>query len=248
MSLMSDRRPGVDPDAVYVVAFDIFGTTVDWRTGVADQVAEIFATHDVDVDAGVFTDTWRDRYLPSMARVNRGERAWAYLDTLHRESLDALLDEYGVGAIVDDADRRRLVSAWHRLPAWPDAVDGLVRLRRRYTVVALSNGGFALLTGLIKAAGLPFDAICSAELAHAYKPAPQPYRTAADLLDVDPGQVLMVAAHGWDIDGARAAGLRTAFLERPGEKGPHRPADLAAETACDLTVHSTVELAAVLGC
>ena len=245
---MSDPQRATVLDAVRVVAFDIFGTTVDWRTGVAEQVAEIFTARGVALDAGAFADTWRDRYLPAMARVNRGERAWAYLDTLHRESLEALLDEHGVAAAVDETDRRRLVSAWHRLPAWPDAVDGLARLRSRYTVVALSNGGFALLTALIKAAGLPFDAICSAELACAYKPDPQPYRTTAALLDVHPDQVLMVAAHGWDIDGARAAGLHTAFLERPGEKGPHRPADRAADTTCDLTVDSTGDLADVLGC
>jgi 2-haloacid dehalogenase len=240
--------PDFDPATIRVVACDVFGTTVDWRSGVAGQVAEIFERKGVDLDGGAFADAWRDRYLPAMQRVNRREREWAYLDTLHRESLDELLDEHGVAASFDDADRQRLVRAWHRLPAWEDAVDGLTRLRRRYVVAALSNGGLALLTNLVKAAALPFDCILSAELARTYKPAPEPYLTAAGLLDVNPGEVLMVAAHIWDLDGARDAGLRTAFLARPQEKGPHRTADLATDVTSDLAVTSFRALAEALGC
>lgn len=235
-------------DRVRVLAFDIFGTTVDWRTGVADQVGEVVAERGVDLDPGAFADAWRDRYVPSLQRVNRGERGWANLDALHRESLDELCAEFGVADALDESVRRRLVRAWHRLPAWPDAVDGLARLGRRYVLAALSNGGFALLTHLVKAARLPFDCILSAELAHAYKPAPAPYLTAAALLDVAPDEVMMVAAHGWDLDGARAAGLRTAFVERPAEKGPHRTADRAADVTCDLAVTDFGELAGALGC
>lgn len=235
-------------DQVCALTVDIFGTTVDWRTGVAGQIVEVAADCGAELDAGAFADAWRDRYLPSMQRVNNGERGWAYLDTLHRESLDALLEEYSVAAKFGEAARRRLVRAWHRLPAWPDAVDGLARLRRRYVLAALSNGGFALLTHLVKSAGLPFDCILSAELARCYKPALQPYRTAAALLDLDPANVLMVACHGWDLDGARAAGLRTAFVERPREKGPDRTADRADDVTSDLAVPGFPELAAALGC
>jgi 2-haloacid dehalogenase len=227
-------------DGIRVIACDIFGTTVDWYTGVADQVADLLP----DVDAGGFASQWRDKYVPSMANVREGRRDWAYLDTLHRESLDELLERHGLDP--DEDTRRRLVLAWHRLPAWPDSLDGLTRLRERYTLAALSNGGFALLTTLVKAAHLPFDCILSAELARAYKPDPVAYRTAARLLDVEPGEVLMVAAHGWDLDGARAAGLRTAFLERPGEKGPDRRADRAADVTADVSVASFTELAEVL--
>src|SRR5690349_19007524 len=116
-----------------VIACDIFGTTVDWRTGVADQVAEVAAAAGVELDAGRFADAWRDRYLPSMLAVNEGRRDWVYLDTLHRESLDALLEEQGRAAGFDEASRQRMVHAWHRLPAWDDSVAGLARLRRRYT-------------------------------------------------------------------------------------------------------------------
>ena len=138
--------------------------------------------------------------------------------------------------------------AWHRLPAWDDAVGGLSRLRRHFVVATLSNGGFALLTNLVRAAGLPFDCILSAELARTYKPAAPAYLTAAGLLDVEPAEVLMVAAHRWDIQGAHDAGFHTAFLERPQEKGPHGTADRAADVTSDLSVSSFDELADALGC
>ncbi|MPZ81746.1 MAG: haloacid dehalogenase type II [Actinophytocola sp.] len=237
-------------DGIRVIACDVFGTTVDWYTGVADQVAEILP----DLDAGAFASEWRGMYLPSMANVREGRRPWAYLDTLHRESLDELLARHGVDP--DEGTRRRLVRAWHRLPAWPDSVDGLAKLGRHHTLATLSNGGFALLTSLVKHAGLPFDCVLSAELARTYKPDPAVYRTAAGLLDVEPNEVLMVAAHRWDLDGARKAGMRTAFLERPAEKGPLRvdgsfasslaAADRAADVTSDLSVASFTELADVL--
>jgi 2-haloacid dehalogenase len=225
---------------IRVVACDIFGTTVDWYTGVADRVAKLLP----DVDPGDFAQRWRDRYIPSMNRVRDGEREWAYLDTLHRESLDDLLRELSTEA--DDETRDQLVRAWHRLPAWPDSVSGLAQLRAKYVTAALSNGGFALLTHLTKAAALPFDCILSAELAHTYKPTAAVYHTAAALLDVSPDQVLMVAAHKWDLEGARAAGLHTAFLSRPLEKGPNGQADQASDVECDLYADSFLDLATKL--
>jgi 2-haloacid dehalogenase len=225
---------------IRVVTFDIFGTTVDWYTGVADQVAPLLP----NVDAGDFTQRWRDRYIPSMNRVRSRERDWVYLDTLHRESLDDLLRELDVEA--DDDTRDQLVRAWHKLPAWPDSVSGLARIRTKYTTAALSNGGFALLSRLVKGAALPFDCILSAELAQTYKPDVAVYHTAARLLDVAPEQVLMVAAHKWDLDGARAAGLRTAFVNRPQEKGPDREADRPADVECDLYANSFLDLATQL--
>ena len=159
-----------------------------------------------------------------------------------------LLRQHDIADAVDEPSRLRLVHAWHQLPAWDDSVAGLNRLRTRYTVTTLSNGGFALLTNLVKAAGLPFDCIVSAELIRAYKPDRLVYREAARLLDAAPEQVLLVAAHTGDIAGAAQAGLRTAFLERPREKGPHGTADRPAEAASDMVVSSFPELAEQLDC
>jgi 2-haloacid dehalogenase len=233
---------------IRVIACDVFGTTVDWRRGVAEQVAAIAESRGVALDAFGFADDWRARYRPSLQRVNNAERDWVNLDVLHRESLDALLETHGVAHAFDEEARHRLVRAWHRLPAWDDTVEGLARLRRRFVVAALSNGGFALLTNLAKSGALPFDCILSAELARAYKSAAAAYLTAVALLDVEPAEVLMVASHGWDIDGARNAGLRTAFLERPWEKGPQGAPDLPEHVTSDLTVSTFTELAETLGC
>jgi 2-haloacid dehalogenase len=232
---------------VKVLAFDIFGTTVDWWSGVSGQVNRIAADRGVELDGGTFADDWRRRYLPSMDQVRRGELPWQNLDALHRRSLDEMLHERSVGPAFDEAARVELVRAWHRLPAWPDSVAGLTRLADRYVLAAVSNGGFALLTNLIKAAKLPFDCVISAELARHYKPDPEVYLTVAELLDVAPGEVLMVAAHVWDLAGARDAGLRTAFVERPGEKGPHGRADRTGDFDADLTASDFLELATKLG-
>jgi len=234
-------------DTADVVAFDIFGTTVDWRSGVAGHVRTVSAELGVELDAGAFADAWRDQYLPSMARVRSGEIPWTLLDELHRASLDELLERFGVADRFDEASRGRLVRGWYDLPPWPDAAAGLDRLRTRLVTTALSNGGFALLTHLVKNAGLRFDAVVSAELARQYKPSPEPYLTAARLLGAEPSRVLMVATHNWDLAGAKAAGLRTVFVERPAEKGPLRTADRPGEEAED-TVSDFLDLADRLGC
>jgi 2-haloacid dehalogenase len=233
---------------IKVLAFDIFGTTVDWWTGVARQVEQVATARGVELDGGAVASDWRGRYVPSMDLVRRGELPWCNLDELHRRSLDQLLQERGVAAAFDDAARAELVRAWHRLPAWADSAAGLARLRGRYTVAAVSNGGFALLTNLVKAAGLPFDCIVSAELARHYKPDPEAYLTVAALLDAEPAEILMVAAHVWDLAGARRAGLRTAFVERPLEKGPDATADRAGEFDANISVSSFTDLADRLGC
>jgi 2-haloacid dehalogenase len=233
---------------IKVLAFDIFGTTVDWRTGVAEQVSKVAAGRGIELDGGAFADDWRQRYIPSMDLVRRKEVPWVNLDGLHRRSLDDMLAERGIGSAFDEDSRQELVRAWHRLPAWADSVAGLSRLRQRYTVAAVSNGGFALLTNLVKDASLPFDCIISAELTRHYKPDPQVYLTVAELLDARPNEVMMVAAHVWDLGGARNAGLRTAFVGRPLEKGPQGRADRAADAGAELDVISFTELADVLGC
>jgi 2-haloacid dehalogenase len=227
---------GVD---VQALVFDVFGTVVDWRSGVAREVRRLLPW----VDAEAFADAWRERYAPSMERVRRGERDWAELDTLHRESLDALLVELAEDP--DQATRAELVLAWHRLDPWPDAVEGLTRLRERFVLATLSNGNVALLVDMAKRAGLPWDAVLSAELFGHYKPDTQVYDGAARLLGLAPERVLMVAAHVGDLAAARGRGLRTAYVHRPQEFGPGG-APPATDEKADLTVTSLTVLAAQL--
>ena len=226
---------------VRALGFDVFGTVVDWRGGVAREVRRLLGE---DVDALAVADDWRGRYAPSMQRVRTGELPWTPLDELHRTSLDELLAERGM--TVDEPTRRELVLAWHRLDPWPDTVPGLARLRRRHVLAPLSNGNIALLVDMAKRAGLPWDVVLGAEVVQHYKPDPQVYDSAPRLLALAPEQVLMVAAHTDDLAAARARGLRTAYVHRPDEFGG-RIVPPATDPDADLSVGSLTELADRLG-
>jgi 2-haloacid dehalogenase len=228
---------------VRALVFDVFGTVVDWRTGVAREVARLLGDR---VDAGSldplrFADDWRGRYAPSMDEVRTGRRPFAPLDVLHRESVDDVLAAHGA-ADVPAAVRDELVLAWHRLDPWPDAVPGLRRLSARFVLAPLSNGGIALQVALARRSGLPWDAVLGAELVGHYKPDPEVYDSAPRLLHLDPEEVLMVAAHDSDLAAARQRGLRTAYVHRPAEfGGVHTPP--STDPDADLSVASFGELA-----
>jgi 2-haloacid dehalogenase len=230
------------------LVFDVFGTVVDWRSGVARDAGALAGRLGVTgFDGPAFADAWRRRYEPSLRRVAAGELPWTNLDGLHAGSLAELAPEHGLaptGGALDPGDADWLVRAWHRLDPWPDAVQGLDRLRRRFTLAPLSNGGVALLTAMAKRAGLPWDLILSAELVRAYKPDPATYLSAPRWLDLRPEQVMMVAAHADDLVAARAQGLRTAFVRRPLEWGEGGPAEREpGPDEVDLVVDSFPELA-----
>ncbi len=223
---------------VRALVFDVFGTVVDWRSGVAREVGRLLGP---GVDAHRFADGWRDRYVPSMDRVRSGEQPWTSLDALHRTSLDELLGEFDAGD-TDEPTRAELVLAWHRLDPWPDSVAGLTRLKTRFTIASLSNGNVSLLVDMAKFGGLPWDTVLSAELFGHYKPDAEVYDGAAGLLGREPEQVLMVAAHLDDLAAARSRGLRTAYVYRPLEFGPDGDPP-AVDPAADLSVGSLVDLA-----
>lgn len=236
----------MDVSHVKALTFDVFGTVVDWRGSIVREGTAFGKQHGLKVDWAGFADAWRGGYRPSMDRVRRGELPWTNIDTLHRMILDALLEQFGLTGL-SEADKEHLNRVWHRLEPWPDAVAGLTRLRRGFIIATLSNGNIALLTNMAKHAGLPWDCILSAELARHYKPDPEAYRTAAELLGLRPDQVMMVAAHKGDLRAAQAVGLRTAFVPRPQEFGPERPPDMAPEPAFDVHARDFGDLADQLG-
>jgi 2-haloacid dehalogenase len=202
-----------------VLAFDVFGTVVDWRGSIIRELTDFGRNNGLQRDWVTFADDWRAGYAPAMDRVRRGELPWTRIDDLHRGILDDLLAKAGIASLseetVDDLNR-----AWHRLEPWPDAVEGLTRLKRRFVITTLSNGNVSLLTNMAKRAGLPWDCVVSAELFGHYKPDPEAYLGCADLLGVAPGETMLVAAHPSDLRAARAAGLMTGYVERPLEHGP----------------------------
>lgn len=227
---------------VRALVFDVFGTVVDWRAGIARAVRRLIGP---GVDADAFADAWRARYVPSMERVHAGELPWTPLDELHRGSLDEVLD--GVGrADVDGPTRAELVLAWHRLDPWPDVVPGLTRLARSHVLAPLSNGNVALIVDMAKRAGLPWDLVLGAEIVGHYKPDAEVYDAAPRLLALEPAEVLMVAAHVDDLAAARGRGLRTAYVHRPDEFGGTRVPPVSDPDA-DLSVRSLIELADRLG-
>jgi 2-haloacid dehalogenase len=237
---------GSDFSAVRALVFDVFGTVVDWRGTVIREGGALGRAKGLAVDWPRFADQWRrEGYVEAIARIRRGEAPWADADTLHRRKLDELLPTYGLAGLSepDVADFSRV---WHRLEPWPDAVEGLTRLKRRFVISPLSNGTFALLTNMAKRAGLPWDCVLSADLFRAYKPDPATYLGAARLLGIAPGELMMVAAHAGDLRAAREHGLRTAFVARPDEWGVGGTAEAPPEAA-EVAVSSFVELAARIG-
>ena len=234
--------------AVKALVFDVFGTVVDWRSGVAREAAPFLARHDKGaVDPGAFADAWRQRYQPAMEEVRSGRRAFTRLDVLHRENLSAVLPDFGIDpAAVSSAELDELNLAWHRLDPWPDAVAGLTRLKTRYIIAPLSNGNISLMLDMAKRAGLPWDAILGAEVAQAYKTSPEAYLRTADVLAMQPAEVCLVAAHNNDLAAARRCGLRTAFVYRPHESGPGRTPP-GPDQEWDAIAHDFNQLAEMFG-
>ena len=228
------------------LAFDTFGTVVDWRSSITRELEQFGTAHGLHHDWAGFADRWRAGYVPAMNRARGGELPWTRLDDLHRMLLDELLADAGITGLAD-ADVDHLNRAWHRLDPWPDAVDGLTRLKKRFLITTLSNGNVSLLTDMAKRAGLPWDCVISAELFRHYKPDPEAYLGCADLLDVRPGELMLVAAHPRDLRAARDAGLMTAYVERPLEYGPNQRPHRMDEGEFDITATDFLDLADQVG-
>lgn len=234
---------------VQACVFDVFGTVVDWRNGVARESAPFLARHGVKAEPLAFADAWRRRYQPAMEECRTGRRAWTRLDVLHRENLELVLRDHGADpARIGEAELAAWNLAWHRLDPWPEAVAGLTRLKRRYIIAPLSNGNIRLMTDMAKRAGIPWDAILGAEVAQAYKPQPEAYLRTAEVLMIRPDELCLVAAHNGDLAAARQTGLRTAFVHRPTEHGPGQATDLAPAQAWDWVAQDFQDLAQQMGC
>ena len=241
---------GFDPAAIRALAFDIFGTVVDWRGSIVREGEALSAAKGLSVDWPAFADAWRAGYQPAMQRARSGEIPWTNVDGLHRVILDGLIPRFGLDSL-SEPERDHLNRVWHRLAPWPDTLAGLRRLKSHFVISTLSNGNIALLVNMAKRARLPWDCVLSAEIMQHYKPDPEVYQGAARLLGVERDELLMVAAHPSDLRGAAGAGLRTALVHRPLEYGPNPtgapPPDALPDDRFDLVADDFVDLARRLG-
>ena len=228
------------------LAFDVFGTVVDWRGTILREAAAFGKKYGIEADWARFADGWRAGYKPAMQKVRRGELPWLRIDALHRLILDDLLVEFDFRGLAE-SDIDHLNRVWHRLDPWPDSVAGLTRLKSRYVITTLSNGNVSLLTNMAKHAGLPWDCVISAELFRHYKPDRETYLGAADLLGIEPAQLMLVACHPDDLRAARACGCRTGYVERPLELGPDQAPAHVEQGEFDVVVRDFLELADRLG-
>ena len=231
-----------NPFGVKALTFDVFGTVVDWRGSIIRQANQWGQMKGLQVDWARFVDRWRAGYGPSMDRVRNGSLPWMKLDRLHRLILEDLLTEFSITGLSEE-EKNDWNRVWHRLTPWPDAVEGLTRLRRKFVVSTLSNGNISLLVDMAKFGRLPWDMVLSAELFHHYKPDREVYVGAADLLGCQPAEVMMVAAHPNDLKAAHACGLRTAYVPRPLEYGPGKEAASAIGEPFDVTARDFLALA-----
>lgn len=234
-------------DQVKALVFDVFGTVVDWRGSTIRELTSFGNARDLKRDWEQFADDWRGFYQPSMEEVRSGRRPLTILDILHRESLEKLLKKYEIKGL-HEQDIQHLVTIWHRLQPWPDVVEGLTRLKKRYIIGTCSNANIGLAIRMAKHSGLPWDVIVGAEVARAFKPTPQAYLGSAAALNLEPHEVMLVAAHNGDLAAAAKTGFRTAFVARPNEYGPKKKADTADGTNWDIATDSFNGVADAMGC
>ena len=224
------------------LAFDVFGTVVDWRSSVIAEGEQLGKAKGINIDWAAFADAWRSIYRPFMDKVQSGELPWTKLDDLHRMMLDETLKKFAIESLSDD-EKEHLNRVWHRLKPWPDSVPGLKRIKSRFIISPLSNGNISLLTNMAKHAGLPWDCILSAENVRRYKPDPSVYLLAPQLFDLAPEQVMMVAAHEHDLQSASKHGLRTAYVHRPLEHGPGKATAIPPKERYDIVAGDFLDLA-----
>ena len=233
----------MDATNIKALAFDVFGTVVDWRGSIIREGMDLGRKKGIgDIDWAEFADAWRNGYRPAMDRVRSSESSWENIDTLHRGILDSLIEKFDIEGL-SETEIDHFNRAWHRLDPWPDAIEGLLRLRRKYVIATLSNGNVALLVNMAKYAGLTWDCIFSAELFKHYKPDPETYQGAARLMGIKTDEMVMVAAHKSDLHAARAVGCKTAFIPRPLEYGPESTPDVEPDLEFDTTAKNFILLA-----
>jgi 2-haloacid dehalogenase len=231
-------------NAVKALFFDVFGTLVDWRTGIARESEKVLAPLGCKLDWLAFADAWRGEYQPGMEEVRAGRIPFSRLDVLHRRNLNRILPRFGIKA--EEKTLVELNLAWHRIDAWQDVAPGLARLKKKFWLAPVSNGNISMMVALARKNHFPWDAILGAEVAGDYKPKPCVYLAACESFGLEPAECMMVAAHSYDLSAAAALGLRTAHIARPNEAGPGK-GERSPKIEVDVAGSSLEDVAAQLG-
>ena len=238
---------------VKALLFDVFGTVVDWRSGIANEVKKIANKNKIVINANDFADAWRAEYQPAMEEIRKGNRSFTILDILHMENLKKISSRFGLDKLSSD-DFDLLVKAWHRLPGWPDSSEGLNKLKTKFIIATQSNGNIALMVNMAKYSNLNWDVILGAEVVGHYKPEPEAYLKACGALHLNPEECMMVAAHDDDLKAASLQGMKTGYVHRPYEYGKDKLFDISevndykGDRSWDFISKDLNDLAYQLGC
>src|SRR5210317_88020 len=238
---------------VKALLFDVFGTVVDWRSGIANEVKKIANKNKIVINPNDFADAWRAEYQPAMEEIRKGNRSFTILDILHMENLKKISSRFGLDKLSSD-DFDLLVKAWHRLPGWPDSSEGLNKLKTKFIIATQSNGNIALMVNMAKYSNLNWDGILGAEVVGHYKPEPVAYLNACRALHLNPEECMMVAAHDDDLKAASLQGMKTGYVHRPYEYGKDKLFDISevndykGDRSWDFISKDLNNLAYQLGC
>lgn len=237
-----------DLSGITTLAFDVGGTVVDWHNGISEQLAALGAERGTQADWPAVTKAWRTAALQRALNATTAELPRGNIDGVHRETLDPVLDQFGLAGAFDDRDREAMTGFWHKLDSWPDAARGHARLRQKFVMSTLTILSVSLIVDISRRAPFHWDAVISCEMLERYKLDPLPYREGPRILQRDPGEVLMVAAHNFDLLAAAKEGLRTAFIKRPHEWGEGSTPEPEPDPAIDIVADDLEDLADKLGC
>ena len=238
---------------VKALLFDVFGTVVDWRSGIANEVKKIANKNKIVINPNDFADAWRAEYQPAMEEIRKGNRSFTILDILHMENLKKISSRFGLDKLSSD-DFDLLVKAWHRLPGWPNSSEGLNKLKTKFIIATQSNGNIALMVNMAKYSNLNWDVILGAEVVGHYKPEPEAYLKACRALHLNPEECIMVAAHDDDLKAASLQGMKTGYVHRPYEYGKDKLFDISevndykGDRSWDFISKDLNDLAYQLGC
>jgi 2-haloacid dehalogenase len=240
----------MDISRIKALTFDIGGTIFDWHTGVSEQMEALGKKRGITADWASFVNIWRQTAAMKVIDSKTSDLPKGNIDGANRQVLDQVLTDFGITDF-SNSEKDEMTLFWHQIPAWPDAIAGLTRLRKKFIISTLTILSVSLIVHNSRNASLDWDCVISCEMLEWYKFHPSAYLRCAELLGCKPKEVVMVAAHNSDLVAASRVGFCTAFIERPQEFGKDKELNEAAAERdifrSDFTAETLHDLAEQLG-